>query len=749
MNRIVALLFVVVAGFLGYLLGSAQPEVSAPTAEFEVPTAAEPRVEACPDPEAVTVSQAPPPVPAACASAYEGMTPVDLLALPTDFEQTAALYAMAQQADVETLKGHINDTLSIAVAGERAAALSILFSRFADLDPAESLAHYNELDLQGQSGILFPMFSGWAKNDLTAAIERAKTVTNPADRRTADRAILQANASAPAEELEWIASQLGRSGQISNRASNEALARRAQTEPEAAARTAMALQNPQARMESLAWVVNTWAERDADAAIAFVRGLEEPAMRARLGQIVMSQVAQRSPEKALRLVDTQPSQQQQVMVQTVIMTMARTDPQKALRVVGTLQTQQEKLNAYSGLFSQWAQVDPAGAGAALEGLTGIPIDNKFSMASQIAQAMAASDPEAALEWAWRWDEQAGSPSRQHRWTWDNVVSQIANSDPNRALALAAELPEGSRRTNLVSNSLAQLAATDPLAALDQLDLVPSGQPRRSAMRNVVSNWAQSDPVMAMDWVMTLPPDQRPEALQSVSWSVISSDLALALAYTDDMNPQEKTQWISQLIDDYAMEDPQAAIAWLAEYEHLPQYGEWIGTIAQTRVVDDPRWALKLLARIEEPRQLQAAQLQIIHTWVQFDPIAAGKWWHRQPNEDRDLAVLGDLVSLWSSQDRDAARKWVLRLSDSGERDRALIAYLQNAGHDQADYAKWTLEIENPDMRFQAYQQQLWTLMNGDASRIDEWLQNARLDSDQKAQLQQQIDEMQRQRLGTM
>ena len=118
-------------------------------------------------------------------------------------------------------------------------------------------------------------------------------------------------------------------------------------------------------------------------------------MRARLGQIVMSQVAQRAPEKALRLVDTQPSQQQQVMVQTVIMTMARTDPQKALRVVGTLQTQQEKLNAYSGLFSQWAQVDPAGAGAALEGLTGIPIDNKFSMASQIAQAMAASEPEAS------------------------------------------------------------------------------------------------------------------------------------------------------------------------------------------------------------------------------------------------------------------------------------------------------------------------------------------------------------------
>ncbi|MEM6576730.1 MAG: hypothetical protein AAF736_20830, partial [Pseudomonadota bacterium] len=263
MNRIVALLFVVVAGFLGYLLGSAQREVSAPTAELAVPTVAEEQVEVCPDPAAASVSQAPPPVPAACASAYEGMTPVDLLALPTDFEQTAALYAMAQQADVETLKGHINDTLSIAVAGERAAALSILFSRFADLDPADSLAHYNELNLQGQSGILFPMFSGWAKNDLTAAIERAKTVTNPADRRTADRAILRANASAPAEELEWIASQLGRSGQVSSRAGNEALARRAQTEPEAAAQTALALKNPQARLESLAWVVNTWAERDA------------------------------------------------------------------------------------------------------------------------------------------------------------------------------------------------------------------------------------------------------------------------------------------------------------------------------------------------------------------------------------------------------------------------------------------------------------------------------------------------------
>ncbi|MEM7707160.1 MAG: hypothetical protein AAF358_16510, partial [Pseudomonadota bacterium] len=619
----------------------------------------------------------------------------------------------------------------------------------ADLDPAESLAHYDELNLQGQSGILFPMFSGWAKNDLTAAIERAKTVTNPADRRTADRAILQANASAPAEELEWIASQLGRSGQISNRASNEALARRAQTEPEAAARTALAMQNPQARLESLAWVVNTWAERDADAAIAFVLDLEAPTMRARLGQVVMGQVAQRSPEKALRLVDTQQGQQRQMMVQTVIMTLARTNPQSALKLVDTLKTQQEKLDAYNGLFSQWSQLDPAGAGLALETLTGVPIDRKFSMASQIAQAMASSDPEAALEWAWRWDEQAGSPSRQHMWTWDNVVQQIGNADPNRALALAAELPESSRRTNLVRNSLTQLAAIDPLAALDQLEQVPSGQPRRSAMRNVVSNWAQSDPVMAMDWVMALASDQRPEILQSISWSVISSDLELALAYTDDMNPHEKVSWISQLIDDYAAKDPQAAIAWLAEYEYLPQYGEWLGTVAQSRIVDDPRWALKLLDRIEEPQQLQAAQLQIIHTWVQFDPTAAGKWWHRQPDENRDLTVLGDLVGTWASQDRDTARKWVLRLSDNRERDRALMAYLQSAGHDQADYAKWTLEIENPDQRFQAYQQQLWSLMNGDASRIDEWLQNARLDSDQKAQLQQQIDEMQRQRLGTM
>ncbi|MFK7957142.1 MAG: hypothetical protein AB8B96_13690 [Lysobacterales bacterium] len=675
-------------------------------------------------------------LPSACSEAYAGMTPLELLSLPTDFEQTAALYTITQQADLATLKGYIENAMDIAVEGERSAALSILFMRYSDLNPQAALDDYYALGLQGNSNILYPMFSSWAKADMDTAIARVDALPNPEDQRTAKRAIMRANASAEPQQLERIAQQLGES--VAS-ISPQALAARARTEPEAAVRSAMGLTNREARANALQWIANVWAKRDSAAALAFSQSMPKGQERTAFRFVIFNVVAQQEPDRAIALVAGESHSVKQSVMSQAISAMVISNPARALAVAMDLPKSSLRTNALTGLFHTWAKNDPVAASIALEATTDISLQEGASMGMSLIPMLMQSDPDAGLAFAERWEKNRGNVNQSYS-LWESAVTALVVSDPERAMQLATDLPTGERQVNLITQLIGTQARTDIDGAIAQLDQLPTGEARRSAVSTISQQWIQNDPVMAMEWVTSLLPEERHQAIGNMAWQLANTDIELALAYTDDLTPQERSQWIPSVSQLHAQINPDEALAWLEQYQNDSNYGHWVGQVATHFVASDPKKALKTLGRIEDPEQRDGARFQVVDAWARVDPVAVGKWWHRLDDDERNLNFLDSLVGSWTRQDQKAAKKWSLRLAESEQADRALLSFLSVAQMPAKDASKLIIEIDDPNSRLSAYQQRLWTLTSLGDFVADDWVDNARLPEDLKAILRQQLEQ---------
>ena len=97
----------------------------------------------------------------------------EILKLPGDFAQTTALYVLAASQDQDGIERLLAEARSIKRVSESRAAASILYGRFAELDPEAAVEHM----VRGDSGFdpnwLYGVFHSWARTDLEAALKRA------------------------------------------------------------------------------------------------------------------------------------------------------------------------------------------------------------------------------------------------------------------------------------------------------------------------------------------------------------------------------------------------------------------------------------------------------------------------------------------------------------------------------------------------------------------------------------------------
>ncbi|MCY4094431.1 MAG: hypothetical protein OXG05_04810 [Gammaproteobacteria bacterium] len=60
---------------------------------------------------------------------------MDATKLKSDFDQSASLYLLLMQSDESDLNSYINESFSISPRNQRNAALAVIFSRYAAIDP--------------------------------------------------------------------------------------------------------------------------------------------------------------------------------------------------------------------------------------------------------------------------------------------------------------------------------------------------------------------------------------------------------------------------------------------------------------------------------------------------------------------------------------------------------------------------------------------------------------------------------------
>src|SRR5436190_6787360 len=84
-----------------------------------------------------------------------------------------------------------------------------------------------------------------------------------------------------------------------------------------------------------------------------------------------------------------------------------------------------------------------------------------------------------------------------------VLERLQSTDPERALALMAELVTRQEEMHLYNHLFAQVVLDSPSTAAWLVKQVPEGEPKSNAIRAVASEWAKGDAESALNWAADL------------------------------------------------------------------------------------------------------------------------------------------------------------------------------------------------------------------------------------------------------
>ena len=406
-------------------------------------------------------------------------TLAEIMNLRGDFMQTAALYLLASSVDRNGLERLLGEAAAIKQDSERRAATSILYSRYAELDPEAAVEHMLRRQ-DFEMSWLQSAFHTWARADLDAALARAARL-DPMSKSAAGAAVLNARDDLPRQQRETVAAQLDMRLPPKNQFRIDVRT------PEAAERSwraALAIADDRERMNRLMTIASAWSRQDPEAAMQAIALVEERQTRDQLIQMNVQAWAQRAPRAAVDWVFAQPVTPQRTRLLAVALSgMAISEPSSALDLALGLSSP-ERRQVLPQIVQQWASRDPRSAATWVERLDDAGL--RKTMLGSVATSYSRSNPEEALRWA------ASLPAADQQNTMSAVINAIAWTDPARASGLVNNLTDLSMRDSAARSIAQAWAQRDPKAALAWTAKFPAGDRRGAMYQSIFSQWANFD-----------------------------------------------------------------------------------------------------------------------------------------------------------------------------------------------------------------------------------------------------------------
>ena len=573
------------------------------------------------------------PAVAIALQALEGEdTLANILLRPSDFQQTLALYARLVDAKRETLERLLDESEQMQPRREGRAAQSIIYSRYAELDPNAAVDRIIASGLsEHYVHSLEQVFRVWAKYDRAAALRRAETLPS-IYRRLAGAAILSVSEDALPGQRDEIAASFGLRGQLEQMQADEAM----RDGPAIAWQQALAAPPGPHRIAVLMRIANDWAERDPRQALAAIAELPQVDLRQPMRSQLMVVWATRDRRAARAWVDALPTSEERTeMVGAFAFGLVQEAPQEALDFILTL-AGPERSAAAQWVFRAWADQDPRAAVDALATLDAAIVE---SSARAALQTWAHADPYAAFEWVSRQDTlpQDGS-------LYTAPLLGIAAYEPVEALDFALELANG--RSEAVAMVLRVWARNDAPAAaawLQQASVLVDG----SVVADIASYYADLDIDKAWDWLRTQPKPQQRSALYTIVPQLARGAESLA-----DVGR------IIDRIDDADIRNQAIRLA----------ANEWVQR--------DPREVVHWVGRMAKGEDLASVQRGVFETWGAVDRDAAAAHVRRlRTAAERDAAHAGLVFAGLHERDADFAESMYGRIRTSvGRREAAQRLY---------------------------------------------------------------------------
>ena len=441
----------------------------------------------------------------------------------------------------------------------------------------------------------------WASDAPTAAIAAVERVPDPELRaalratvlrswRDTDSLVAYLNTLAPEARNEAVASG--------------ALEALAQADPRRAAEIAAALPPGEERTRRLAQITFIYAQRDADAALAWARTLDPP--EPELVASAVRHIGAREPLRAFDLAATL-DEPQRTQISVALVNAVNTDEAQWSRLaerVLRVEDEQLRTRLVMSLIDTWTnrRRDPTGA---LDWMLASEASLPAEAFERVAFTYARTDPSAAAGYVDR------VPSRV-RAAWIAAVTiGHATTDVPGAMQFLDRFrgePGFDRGAVMLAQ---QMAASDPPAAARLLASVGTRGPDGASPEFAIArSWAERDPAAAAAWAIGLPPLQRSMAISIVAGS-------------------------------WGARDPDAARQWALGLPPGDPRDQALGAVMRTRGTAPPDAAL--LGAFSNDRARQAAMMNMIMQTAQTDVAAARRLLAEHITEPRMRAQAEQMI----------------------------------------------------------------------------------------------------------
>ena len=450
----------------------------------------------------------------------------DIQKLENDFDQRFALYRFMREADRDDLERYIAESIEISSSNQRMVALSVIFARYALLDPYKALERalaHDRFTQQERRNLVWWIFNEWTVADLDEAIDAIQLLPQEF-KQSAATAIMWRSDGLPVDERVELAQRVG---------PNE-----------------------------------SWVDNTVDS--------------------MQPETYKDDPRKAYydRLRDTTRTSDRFTELSKIASHWFESEGVAVLtEIYDSLTSVDERRGVLDSLIWNIEDIDNATAVSILEVVSQFP--NQLAARNStdtVFQHWANSDPKAAFETALVYDDQAMSDDLRSR-----LLSHWSYKDAEGLFDEALNLPSRFQGV-AISNSLRKIAIDSPQEAIQLARTLDTRVLRTSARDAIASGWRVYDAKSAFEWLESNDLDVNARSNESLWRTTFSEyldhDYDDARTYVDQYEGEFKEQLVEVTAKHLFANDLERAMAYMKREN--PDISEsLLHTIAYSLAQSDP------------------------------------------------------------------------------------------------------------------------------------------------------------------
>ncbi|MCY4094576.1 MAG: hypothetical protein OXG05_05535 [Gammaproteobacteria bacterium] len=530
------------------------------------------------------------------------------IALNSQFDRSASLYLLLARANKGDIHRYISESFSISSSKQRSSALSIIFGRYAALDPYEALDQvqiHDQLTSADRYFLIRSIFSEWAVSDLEAAVEAINTVPESYQGHAAT-AVIQRTDALPTDQRIQLAQDMGLGEQWVANTVSAIRSEAAKVDPRLAFYDRIrASAYTQQSMSELYTIARHWVELEG----------------AEVLPEIYDSIDNRNMKRSLL----------HSLIWTAILT-GNAAPIEVMHVVSEFPNRQDAKESMEQLFETWSQRDPKQS-----------FEHSFEFGDQFI-------------------------NREFR---KRLLLRWAARDAEGLLTEASFLPRDYQDVAVVS-ALGRMSTTSPEEAVEIARSLDRPELKRHARDEIVKHWSYRNARDALDWLVNDGfniDDQNETSIFTQTLSVyLNQDFESAEEFVSDYQGVLKDQFIETVARHLVEIDVEQAIDYLPNVnkDHRNSLRLDIG---RQLVEVDPLKALSFGKTVEQSKRDHYYDT-VLEAWSQNNFFALHENLQRVPAEYRKYAA-EDILSANEGENALSERE-IQKLEEIAPRKELLV-----------------------------------------------------------------------------